>query len=88
MAAGKPGTIFSLDQANLGEFNSILSQEQQEVNVLNADRRVGSIFAQPAYWNTISKSLRLLNTRGSSPSRAHNFGHPRKSHSSKIYNRR
>jgi hypothetical protein len=68
MAAGKPGTIFLLD---------ILSQEQQEVNVLNADRRVGSIFAQPAYWNAISKSLRLLNTRGSSPSRAHNFGHPR-----------
>jgi hypothetical protein len=48
MAAGKPGTIFLLDQANLGKFNSILSQEQQEVNVLNAARRVGSIFAQPA----------------------------------------
>jgi hypothetical protein len=51
IAAGKPGTLFLLDQANLGKFNSIVSQDLQEVNVLNATLGVGGVFGQPAYWN-------------------------------------
>jgi hypothetical protein len=51
IATGKPGKIFLLDQANLGKFNSILSQDLQEVDVLNAMQVIGGVFGQPAYWN-------------------------------------
>jgi hypothetical protein len=51
MASGKPGKLFLLDQSNLGKFNSILSQDLQEVDVLNAAQGVGGVFGQSAYWN-------------------------------------
>ena len=52
LATGKPGVLFLLDQANLGKFNSVLSQDLQEVIVQpNSMQVVGGIFGQPAYWN-------------------------------------
>lgn len=51
IATGKPGKLFLLDESDLGKFNSILSQDLQEVDVLNAMSVVGGIFGQPAYWN-------------------------------------
>lgn len=52
VATGKPGLLFLLDQTNLGKFNSILSQDLQEVNVQsNGLNVVTGVFGQPAYWN-------------------------------------
>ena len=51
IATGKPGKIFLLDQENLGKFNSVLSQDLQEVDVLNAMQVIGGVFGPPAYWN-------------------------------------
>ena len=52
LATGKPGVLFLLDQANLGKFNSVLSQDLQEVIVQpNSMKVLAGIFGQPAYWN-------------------------------------
>ena len=52
IATGKPGLIYLLDQANLGKFNSILSQDLQEVSVSpNISSIVNGVFGQAAYWN-------------------------------------
>ncbi len=51
IATGKPGKIFLLDQTDLGKFNSILSQDLQEVDVLNAMQVLGGVFGPPVYWN-------------------------------------
>jgi hypothetical protein len=53
LATGKPGSLFLLDQTNLGRFNSVLNQDLQEVAVLpNTQFKViGGFFGKPAYWN-------------------------------------
>lgn len=68
IATGKPGKIFLLDQADLGKFNSVLSQDLQEVDVLNAMQVLGGVFGTGT-----SMSLRCLITSNSSPSRAARF---------------
>jgi hypothetical protein len=88
IAAGKPGKIFLLDQTDLGKFNSVLSQDLQEVDVLNAMQVIGGIFGPPAYWNgniyvaAISDYLKQFTiASGTISSTPH-------SHSSGIYSKR
>jgi hypothetical protein len=52
VATGKPGLLYLLDQSNLGQYNSVLSQDLQEVSVMpNPSNFLGGIFCPPAYWN-------------------------------------
>jgi hypothetical protein len=44
-AAGKDGTIFMLNRANMGQFNASANQVYQQV------QSAGSVFAAPAYYN-------------------------------------
>jgi hypothetical protein len=88
IATGKPGKIFLLDQTDLGKFNSVLSQDLQEVDVLNAMQVIGGVFGPPAYWNgniyvaAISDYLKQFTiASGTISSTPH-------SHSSGIYSKR
>ncbi len=52
VATGKTGLLYLLDQSNLGKYNSVLSQDLQEVSVLpNTSDFLQGIFCPPAYWN-------------------------------------
>ncbi len=51
VATGKPGLLYLLDRSNLGKFNSVLSQDLQEVDVLVSSQVIGGVFCPPAYWN-------------------------------------
>ena len=88
IATGKPGKIFLLDQDNLGKFNSVLSQDLQEVDVLNAMQVIGGVFGPPAYWNgniyvaAISDYLKQFTIASGTISSAP------QSHSSGIYSKR
>jgi len=52
LATGKTGTLYLLDQANLGKFNSSGNQDIQEVSVKpNTTQIHAGFFGQPAHWN-------------------------------------
>ena len=53
LATGKPGYLFLLDRDNLGQFDSALNHDVQEVPVLpnTAFKIGGGVFGSPAYWN-------------------------------------
>jgi len=52
LATGKTGTLYLLDQANLGKFNSSGNQDVQEVSVKpNTTQIHAGFFGQPAHWN-------------------------------------
>jgi hypothetical protein len=88
VATGKPGTIFLLDQASLGKFNSILSQDLQEVTVLNAAQGVGGVFGQPAYWNGNLYTAAYADYLKQFTVASGTISATPQSHSSNIYNRR
>jgi hypothetical protein len=88
VATGKPGIIFLLDQASLGKFNSILSQDLQEVTVLNAAQGVGGVFGQPAYWNGNLYTAAYADYLKQFTVASGTISATPQSHSSNIYNRR
>jgi hypothetical protein len=52
VATGKSGLLYLLDQSNLGKYNSVLSQDLQEVDVFpQTTGIIGGMFGPPAYWN-------------------------------------
>jgi hypothetical protein len=88
VATGKPGMLFLLDQANLGKFNSILSQDLQEVNVLNSTNGVGGLFGQPAYWNGNLYTVAIADYLKQFTVASGTISATPQSHSSNIYNHR
>jgi hypothetical protein len=89
VATGKPGLLFLLDQANLGKFNSILSQDLQEVNVQSNGLNVFTgIFGQPAYWNGNLYTAAYSDYLKQYPVASGTIASTPKSHSSGVYNKR
>ncbi len=89
LATGKPGFLYLLDQTNLGKYNSVLSQDLQEVEVFpDTTGIIGGMFGPPAYWNgniytaAVSDELKQFTIASGTISSTPN------SHSASIYGKR
>jgi hypothetical protein len=54
LVTGKVGTVYLIDQANMGKFNSGTNSDVQEVTPVpppNTTNGGGGVFGSPAYWN-------------------------------------
>jgi len=89
VATGKPGLLYLLDQSNLGKYNSVLSQDLQEVDVLpDTTSIIGGVFGPPAYWNGNIYTAAITDTLKQFTIASGTISSTPVSHSAGIYNKR